>query len=599
MANTSYRYPLSESQMEVWLLSQTNADANCSCNEIATLEFDGTIDCGNLEKSLQQVVQRNDCLRTTFHHLGEYAEVHAELDPVFVFHDWSSLDAESAEQRHRELVSLEGKTPFELVEGPLLRLHFQKLSSTRSLLTVTAHHVVLDGWSLWVFCRDLGHFYDARSKGIAPQLPEPQQYTTYSRLMQDYQSSEKGKREARYWRSQFGEQFPTLDLPTDRVRPPLKTYAGGMVETRVEPETVKRLRTVAARNRSSFFQIMLAGFGAYLSRISGQDDFTVTMPTAGQSALEQHDLIGHCVNDLPIRFHIDSPRDLLELLQETRTRVINALDHQRYSIGAMIREFAPQRDPSRNPIATVEFNIDPEIKSDEIGFEGLGVRLVVEPRAFEGKEMFVNGILREDGSLDIQCQYNSDLFDEETVTNHLLSYQALLESFLDNPAAPVSGLNLLSREQQQKTIVEWNRTGMDYDTRLCVHEVIQQVVSGASERVAVEYGERSLTYRQLENLSNQVARFLLQKGVAGGDLVGVAMNRSENMLVTLLGIWKAGAGYVPMDPDYPADRLQYMCDHSRLSRVISESGLLERVSQFGKPVICMDESFDLIQGLSD
>ena len=584
--------------MEVWLLAQTNEDANCSCNEIATLEFTGEVDASKLQQAIQKVVQRNDGLRTTFHKLGEYAEVHQELGFGYQTHDWTGLDADESDSRHRELVIQEGRTPFDLENGPLLRVHFQKMESQKSLLTFTAHHVVLDGWSLWVFCRDLGYYYDELVSGQAADLPSSQQYPEYSQMMDAYHQSAAGKSEDEYWRGQFADTFPVLDLPVDRVRPPLKTYAGGLVEKKIDADIVQALRKVAAQNKSSFFQIMLAGFGAYLSRVSQQDDFVVTMPTAGQSALEQHELIGHCVNDLPIRFKVDGKRSLLGLLDQTRERVLGALDHQRYSIGKMIREFAPQRDPSRNPIATASFNIDPEVKSDEIGFTGIDIKLVVEPREFEGKEWFVNGIIRGDGTIDLQCQYNSDLFESETVAQHLESYIALLQSFLQQPDANIDELGLLTISQQQKMIVDWNETAREYPEQ-CVHELIARQAQQSGDHPAVEFNGDVLTYRDLENRSNQIAHFLQSKSIQKGDLVGVAMTRSADMVAVLIGIWKAGAGYVPLDPEYPMDRLKYMVEHSQLSIIISESKLDAQVAELGQKALFIDTEAQAISQHSD
>lgn len=589
MSNSnSNSYPITESQLEVWLLSRVSDEANCAFNEIASLEFEGEVCESNLKSAIDQVVARNESLRTTFDRQGVNAIVQSNLNYEYAVHDWTNCNGSESEWNRKQLLRDEGNTPFDLESGPLLRIHLQKLPQSKSILTFTAHHIILDGWSLWVFCRDLGHCYDEQN-GIDVTLPAADSYRQYAELMLEYHNSEEGTADGEFWKRQFSDSIPTLDLPTDRARAKLKTFRADRVDRVMDKELIAKLRTIGAKNRSSIFHVMLAGFNAYLSRITQQVDFAIGIPTAGQSALEKHDLIGHCVNALPVRFQVDIENSLSSHLQSTRTKVIDALEHQKYTFGTMLRDLAPQRDPSRPPIFSVMFNIDPEVRTDELGFAGLEVKLNIEPRTFENMEWFLNGVIREDGSIEFQCQFNSDLFDKETIANHLESYEAFLHSFVRDPNQKASNLSLLSVKQQQKMIVEWNASQMAYPSESGVHHEISKQAKRTPNQIAVEFGGSAMTYAELENQSNQVARFLKSKGVMPRGLVGISMSRSEDMLVTLLGIWKAGAGYVPLDPNYPIDRLQYMCDHSKLSLVISELQLAEKVNRFGKSVLFIDE----------
>ena len=581
-------YPITEAQLEVWLLSRISDEANCAFNEIASLEFRGEVCEQKLKSAVAQVVSRNENLRATFDSEGANATIHSEANFGYAVHDWTQCNDSEIESNRKQLLRDEGNEPFDLESGPLLRLHWQKLPESRSILTFTAHHIVLDGWSLWVFCRDLGHCYD-KLNGFDVTLPAADSYRHYAKQMTEYHNGEEGKTDGEFWKRQFVDSIPTLDLPTDRPRTKLKTFNGERVDRVFDRELISDLRAIGAKNRSSIFHVMLTGFNAYLSRITEQDDFSIGIPTAGQSALEQHELIGHCVNTLPVRFQTDSETDLLTQLQSTRTKVIDALGHQKYTFGTMLRELAPQRDPSRPPVFSVMFNIDPEVKTDELGFQQLDVELRVEPRTFENMEWFINGVVCADGAIEFQCQFNSDLFDKETIASHLESYEALLRSFVRQSNQKASDLSLLSIDQQQKMIVDWNSTSLDYPIESGVHHEIMKQAMRTPDRIAVRFGQESLTYRELDQRSNQVARFLQYKGVKPRGLVGISMSRSENMLVTLLAIWKAGAGYVPLDPNYPIDRLHYMCEHSQLSLVISESQLTEQVNQLGRPVLFLDD----------
>ncbi len=592
--SNSNSYPITQSQLEVWLLSRVSDEANCAFNEIASLEFKGDIRESNLKSAIDQVVKRNESLRTTFDRQGANALVQSNLNYEYAVHDWTNCNDSAIESNRKQLLRDEGNTPFHLESGPLLRIHLQKLPQSKCILTFTAHHIILDGWSLWVFCRDLGHCYD-QLNGVDVTLPAANSYRQYAELMVNYHNSEEGTADGEFWKRQFSDSIPTLDLPTDRARAKLKTFRADRVDRVMDKELVAKLRAIGAKNQSSLFHVMLTGFNAYLSRITQQDDFSIGIPTAGQGALERHDLIGHCVNALPVRFQVDMESSLLSQLRSTRTKIIDALEHQKYTFGTMLRELAPQRDPSRPPIFSIMFNIDPEVKTDELGFAGLEVNLNVEPRTFENMEWFLNGVIRTDGSVEFQCQFNADLFDQETIANHLESYEAFLHSFVRDPNQKSAGLSLLSIDQKQKMIVDWNASQLDYPIDSGVHHEISKQAKRTPDRIAVEFGEASLTYTELEKRSNQVARFLKTEGVKPRALVGISMSRSESMLVTLLGIWKAGAGYVPLDPNYPIDRLQYMCEHSKLSLVITESQLAKKSNRFDKPVLFIDECAKQIQ----
>ena len=592
------RFPLTEAQQELWLLSQVSREANCAFNECCSLRFKGDLNVEVFTQALRQTISRNEMLRATIDRDGQNIEVHNELDPTITRDDWSGLSRKEQDDARKDAVEEEGSTPFDLENGPLFRLRIQRLANDEHLITLTAHHIVMDGWSLWVFCRDLGHLYTAAINGSAADLPEVDRYEDYAEDMANYHESDEGKADEKFWVEQFSESIPVLELPTDRPRPALKTFDASRVDRVIDAGLISELRKTGGQNGCSLYNVMLAGFQAFLARISQQDDIVVGIPTAGQAALDRQNLIGHCVNSIPFRQSVDTSQPMLDFAKQVRSAMFDTLDHQKYTFGTMLKKIAPPRDPSRPPIFSLMFNVDPAINCDEIGFDGLDVELFIEPRTFENFEWFINGVIRADGSVELQCQFNKNLFDVETVAQRLENYEALLRDFVAKPETPIRDLAVLSIDQKQKQIVDWNQTEFGYPLDSTVSREFSAQAERTPDSTAVIFGDRQLTFRQLDERSNQFARYLQEKDVQRGDLVGICVDRSEEMLIALFGIWKAGAGYVPLDPAYPDERLAYMCKQSQLKLLITQSSLAEKVRRFGKPSLEVDSDREAIDAIS-
>ncbi|MEM7453213.1 MAG: amino acid adenylation domain-containing protein [Planctomycetota bacterium] len=584
------RYRATEAQLEVWLSSQQSVEANCAYNEISSLIFNGEVDVEKLERAITSVVERNAALRSTFSRDGQEVLVHQQPRFEFSVLDWSNdqdIDLESAK---REVIQDQACKPFDLVNGPLLRIVVQKVSNLETRLTFTAHHVVLDGWSLSVFCRDLGYFYDQLCGIEREPLPLAQSYDQYSEKMAAYFDSEQGRADEEFWVNCFADSIPVLDLPVERNRPPVRTYYGRRYDQHFSADLVEKIRRIGAKSGCSLFNTMLAAFNAYVARISGNDDFCIGIPTAGQAAMDNPELIGHCVNTIPLRTQVDTALPFVDYMKSTRSTLLDGFEHQRYSYGTLLRKLAPPRDPARPPMLSVSFNIDPVIDTSDMGFDGLEVDVVVEPRSFENFEWFINGVILKDKSIELQVQYNSDLYSTQSMAFYFRGFAAFLEAITATPDAKISELPLMNIAQRKKVMVDWNSTELEYPANSTLHAEFSRQAESTPEKTCVVFGENELTYGEVEARSNQIARHLQSQGVNQGDLVGICVNRSEQMLVYLYAILKSGAGYVPLDPAYPSDRLQYMCDHSELKLIVTESELSDRVAGFNKPSIAIDSA---------
>lgn len=592
-------YATTEAQLEVWLSSQQSAESNCAYNEISSLEFYGALDVSALRLALEGVVKRNAALRSTFSADGGSVVVHARPELALRLLDWSAEQLGDHANLHAEVVEQEGRMVMDLVRGPLVRFVLQKLSDDHHILTFTAHHIVMDGWSLAVFCRDLGHFYDKAAEATPEPLPSVNDYLKYAEAMDAYAASEQFKLDEAYWREVFTDSIPVLDTPTEFPRRSPRTYTSRRYDHVFDAQLVEQIRRIGAKQGCSLFNTFFAAFSAYAGRISGCEDFSIGVPTAGQAAMQQNELIGFCVNTLPVRVQVDAAAAFVDYVKQARSTLLSAFDHQRMSFGTLLRLLAPPRDPSRPPMVNVSLNIDPVIDTSEIGFAGLDVSVRVEPRCYENFEWFINGVIQKDKSIEMQVQYNSDLYSQEAMQFYFEGFEAFLTDIARDPTQPIGQYNLMTIDQRQRLVVDFNDTALEYPTDSTLHSQFSRQAAQSPGSVAVEFGARVLTYDQVEKRSNQLARFLRQEGVQTGDLVGVCVQRNEHMLVNLLGVLKCGAGYVPLDPGYPTDRLQYMCEHSELKLVVTHSSLREQVADFGKPQLAVDTCKDKISVLDD
>ena len=582
------QYAATEAQLEVWLSSKHCDEANCSYNEISSLTIRGDLDLAKLKQAVSKVVQRHAILRSTFSGDGQQIMIHDNMDYSFESFDWAAKDPSDLPELEQQVVSKLAKTPFDLEAGPLVRVAVQTIAPAHHKLTFAAHHAVLDGWSLGVFCKDLGYFYDELCGVDLPALPPANQYQDYTTAMEAYFVSEQGKADEAFWVDQYSDSIPVLDLPIDHRRPKLRRYGAERYDHDLSVDLVESVRKIGGKQGCSLFNVMLAAFNAYVARLSGNDDFCIGIPTAGQAAMDQPELIGHCVNTLPLRTQVDINQPFQAYMKQVRTELLDSLEHQRYSYGTLLRKLAPPRDSSRLPMVSVSFNVDPVIDMNETGFTGLDVDVVIEPRSFENFEWAVNGVIRKDKSIELQVQYNTDLFSASSMQFYFEGFSEFLKAIVSSPESPINELPMMSIPQRQQVIADWNDTHMEYPLDATLSSEFSRQAAATPEKVAVKFKDVSLTYAEVETQSNQVARFLKSQGVEPGDLVGICVERSERMLVYLYGILKASAGYVPLDPAYPSDRLQYMCDHSQLKLIVTENDLKERVTEFNKPQIEID-----------
>jgi amino acid adenylation domain-containing protein len=584
--------PSTEPQREIWTAAQGGIDSSLCFNESITLRFRGPLDVGALTSSFARVVGRHEALRTTFSGDGLTLCISAPgVIPEASVLDFRGLEAGAQTERFHALLKQEAETPFDLERGPLFRVHYVRVAEEELRVVLTAHHIVCDGWSTAVIIKDWAQFYNAQAAGRSPEFTGAEAFSAYAReQLSGLHGSERAADEA-YWLKQFTGELPVLELPYDRPRPHAKTFVARRYDGLLPPDLVQSLKKAGAKSKASLFTTLLAGFKALLFRLSNQEDVVVGIPAAGQAAAGRDSLVGHCVNMLPLRSKLDANLPFSELLSSLRTSMLDAYDHQQYTFGTLLSKLPIARDPSRLPLVSVVFNVDRGLTSEAMGFEGLEVECLTNPRHFENFDIFLNAVELPTGVV-LECQYNTDLFDEVTVRRWLSAYEQLLLGVVQEPTTVLGLLPLLSPEERAQLARFNAATRAAYPADLCVHQLIEAQVDRNPDAVACQFEGVVVSYAEINRRANQLARRLRSLGVSRGSLVGLSVERSPRMLVGLLGILKSGAAYVPLDPGYPLDRLSFMVEDSRMTVLVTESTTRTELNLPARDVVLLDSEAD-------
>jgi len=583
--------PVTESQLEVWLSDQLGKEASCSYNESFTLHMRGNVNEPALREALKLVIGRHDALRATFDSEGRTQRFAPALDLDIPVLDFTTLSAEERNARVAKLIAEDAHTPFKLDEGPLVRAMLVKMEPRYELLIVTSHHIVCDGWSTNVLLDEFAKLYNALNKNAACDLPKAVSFADYARSQADFFNSPDGKENETFWLEQFREPSQLLGLPTDRPRPAVRGFEGATYRKIIGAELYNNVKKLGARQKSTLFVTLLAGLQMLLSRLTGQDDVVVGIPSAGQSLVEDGVLVGHCVNFLPLRGRTTGDPTAANYLAQVRQTLFAAYDHQNYTYGRLVRKLTLTRDPSRLPLTEVQFNL--EKVGDDLRFNGFEAEVDPNPKSFVNFDIFMNVIETKDG-LILDCDYSTGLYDEATIARWLSHYEALLEGMVADVNQPISKLPMQSAADRSRTLLDWNATEADYPREKCVHQLFEAQAKATPNAVAVVFDGQELTYAELDRRANQLAGHLAKLGVKPGVLVGLFVERSLEMIVGLLGVMKAGGAYVPMDPTYPVDRISFVLMDANAPILLTQQKLAQNLPLSSTRLVCLDTQWNEI-----
>ncbi|HEV2842206.1 MAG TPA: amino acid adenylation domain-containing protein [Chthoniobacterales bacterium] len=584
--SASNEIPLTESQQEVLLVCQQNPTANSAFNETWTLQLEGPLDLTALRQSIQTIVDRHDALRSTYSATDEAVTVAPILQLEVPFTDLSMLSDEKRDTCFAAMRGAEGGRNFDLTTGPMLAPQIVKLGAEEHALIFNAHHLACDGWSCDIFLHELARLYSAAREGRADSLPAAMQMREYQQWETEMLQSPEFAGEAEFWLEKYREVPPPLELPGDRAYPAQRSYRGASEVAVFPGDLLPALARVGAQHGATLFSVLLAAYETLLFRLTGQSDFAVGVPSAGQNNAPNGDhLVGHCVNMLPMRAQLDGTQAFTSLLKGTQDTVLEAFENRRATFGWLLQNLALPRTPGRVPLIPVTFNLDPPLS--DIQFAGLTHRLEANPRSAFQFDLGLNCDTAADG-LRIICNYNTDLFDAATIQRWLGYFRNLLEAVIADPAQSLDRLPFLGEDERTKLLVEWNDTRTDYPRNASIHELFEEQADRTPSAVAVVFGDTQLSYDELNRRANRLARRLQTLGVGPHIPVGVCMDRSLEMVTALLGILKAGGAYVPLDPGYPAERLGMMINDSGTPLILTQSHLESSCVEAAGDVLCLD-----------
>ncbi len=548
--------PIAEAQSEVWLACQRGPLASAAFNETCTVEFHGDFKIEAMQLAIQTVVDRHDTLRTSFSPDGETQTIAATLTLDVPVED---LSAQPAAERDRKLLAMrqaEGSRNFDLARGPLLAARIVKLTGEHHALIITAHHIACDGWSYDIVLRELGLVYTALCENRPHGLPAPMQMSDYQRWEEGQQRGAPFAADRAYWLDRFRTLPPPLDLPGDRPRPPQRSHAGSREYTIIPPALYHDAAQLGVKLGATPFAILLAAFKTLLFRLSGEHDFVVGVPAAGQNLAGGADLIGHCVNLLALRSTVGGAETFSDFLRTTRTGLFEAFEHQRFNFGQIIRHLPLPRDPGRVPLISITFNFNRP--HTDLRFAALRHEILVNPRAAYQFDLSFNCYEAEygDGGLRMDCDFNTDLFDAATIQRWLAHYRTLLAAIIAAPETPLSKLPLLNAAERAALIELGRGPANDYPADIALAELFRRRASAQPKAIALVENEKRFTYAEVEKRANQVATHLLGLGLKPGEFVGLRSERSARFVWEAVGVLRAGGAYVPVANDEPAERMR-------------------------------------------
>ncbi|HEX8174593.1 MAG TPA: amino acid adenylation domain-containing protein, partial [Pyrinomonadaceae bacterium] len=597
---------LSYGQQSLWFMHKL-APESAAYNISACVRIRSALDVTALRRAFQMQVNRHQSLRTTFMTVdGEpVRRVHEQMEVSFQQHD--AFDWNEAQLR-ASLVA-EAHRPFDLEQGPLLKIClFTRPEPEGAILLLTAHHTIIDLWSLAILMYELGQLYSAEKDVERPNLAPLQfQYSDYIRWEAEMLAGMEGERLWNYWREQLAGELPLLNLPTDRPRPLTQTFQGASHPFNINAELTGRLKALARERGVTLYMILLAAYQALLYRYTSQTDVIVGTVTSNRARSEMSNVVGYFTNLLSLRCRLASNLAFTDLIAQTRRTTLDAFEHQEYPFPLLVKRLQPDRDANRQPIFQTVFILH---KAHLLNEEGLGAfalgesgaqmklgELLLESVALEQRVAKYDLLLMTsevDGKLAASFEYLTDLFDAATISRIAGHYQILLDGIVSRCESRLSDLPLLTAAELQQMLYDWNDTAAPFPEDQCLHQLFEAQVERTPDAVALIFQDEQLSYGEFNAKANQLAGQLRQLGVGPGVIVGTLTERSIEMVLAVMGILKAGGAYLPLDPAWPVERMQWILSSLKISCLLTQEARLRAVHdlQWKLPdltdVICMD-----------
>ncbi|MGA9770778.1 MAG: amino acid adenylation domain-containing protein [Blastocatellia bacterium] len=583
--------PLTEPQKHLWALDRIGEDASRAYNESVMVYLRGPLNPAALRKAIQEVANRHESLRATFDAEGKYLTIAPAVTIEIPLVEFSHLSNAERDQSVDAWAAREAQQRFDLINGPLVRAKIARLEPEYHLLILTMHHIITDGRSNGILFREIDAIYSAEMAGRPYDLPRQMQLSDFMRQQLIESHSPEVDADEAFWLKELEGTVPVLELPTDRPRPAVQTFNGARETVTFGSALHSELKRVSRKNGCSLFMTMLAGFNILLHRLSGQDEIVTGFSSAGSGSSNDQEFVGYAVRLLPLRSRFGERTRFAEYLRAIRSNVFDATDHQSYSFGRLVKRLNLKWDPSRPALVSAVFNLDRV--GAKPGFAGLETEVVLSPSQSAKFDIFLN-VTDTDDRLILDWEYNTDLFDAETIRGWNKHLQTLLEHAAGDTETLVTALPMLSAAQRDDLIVGWNQPEAGFPRSLCIHELFETWADRAPESIALSFEDQQLTYGRLNLRANRLANYLLGQGVRSDSIVALCLEPSLEMVVAILGVLKAGAAYAPLDPLNPQDRLSLMLEDAQARFILTQQRLAGELPPCKAQVICLDSEWGAI-----
>jgi len=597
-------YPLSPGQEAMWLICQI-APESVAYNIFITAKIHAYLEIAVVNRVWQKIIEKHPILRTTYtsYEGKPVQQVNQQENfkvEVIDASDWS-------EDQLAEKIYAIADRPFNLEKDSVLRVNLFTRSAAEHILLLTMHHIAGDMWSYDLLLREFQALYPGEVEQVSQQQTEtaPDSWNenkTYANFVQwqaAMLSGTRGEKLWQYWQQQLAGELPILHLLPDKPRPPVKTYQGASYIVKLDEQLTEKLGHLALTLNTSLYQILLTAFYVQLYRYTNQTDILIGSPMRGRTAKEFKEIVGYFSNLTVLRVSVQENATFTELLAQVGKIVRQAQKHQDYPFSWLADKLQPQRDTSRSPLCQVSFAWQAqtwcEAKNNSLHWQKLVLPMEPYLKGQRGGHLDLSLMVREaKGEIEPCWQYNTDLFDAATIERMAKHFVRLLNSIVLNPQQPISQLLMLTEVEQQQLLFEWNNTQADYPLDKCIHQLFEEQVERTPDNIAVVFEDQQLNYRELNARANQLAHYLQNLGVGPDVLVGICVERSLEMMVGLLGILKAGGGYLPIDPEYPTERLLYILQDAQVRVLLTQKHLIAGLPKHQSELVCLDTDWSFI-----
>jgi len=567
--------PTIDPQKEIWLACELGGEnASKAYNLLFSQFFYGDFNAEAMQNALQELINRHESLRATFHKHGDEMHIAEWAVASWHFEDLSSKSEADQKQAIDALSAKNSNTTFNLSEGPLFKAFLIKISEQQHYFTIATHHIVFDGWSYGVAMHELGVLYSAMVKGITPELGDAALFSEYALQKHAYYNTPDYKQIEQYWAEKFQGDLPVLDLSLDFPRPKKRSYESDRITYSIPAELAAGIRKIAISTNSSIAIVLRAALETLLYRLTGQEDVITGIPVAGQLVELKDNLIGHCVNMLPLRSKLDGNADFLSYLNKRKQEILEAYSYQDITFGHLLQILNVTRDQSRPPLISVVMNT--ALWTDEgSSFYGVKNKLVENKKSFENFELILDVIEYIDG-MTIRWDYNKALFEPKTIYAFHQRFSGLLSQVISNPHLLLDEISLIVETGSSAAVAPLSET----QAYPALSALIDHAAQNYATSTALLYKNQAISYELLNQRSNQLAHYFINHGIKPGDFTAISLDRTPDMIIVLLGIIKVGSAYLPIDINYPKERISQILLNSDPKLLIIQKNKAENYPEF-------------------